>query len=362
MVGDTESVYYYDNGYLDYEKRGTQELWYFYDSFGNLSVLNYHDGNGNYTTYYVVTNSRGDVEGLYNTAGGLVAGYVYDSWGNVISVSDASGNEITATNHIGNINPIRYRGYYYDAETGFYYVSSRYYDPEVGRFLNADGQINNDILGCNLYAYCGNNPVMRADDSGEGWWVAACAIVGGLVGGVARVASNVATGKKWNKGVLGAVAGGATAGAIFAVTGDAVVSSYTGALVESAVNEFVSYRPQLSKANGRSKPKKATNINISNSLKTVCKDTAVNGTLSLMTGNMAGNVGYVNSKWIKPQKFKSSFIGNYAKKAHGQSAVQGSFDATVNMMMDLQSFLGYGQTGQNAIVTLYPIMQVGPAR
>ena len=75
--------------------------------------------------------------------------------------------------HIANVNPIRYRGYYYDVETGFYYLQSRYYDPEVGRFINADGLVSTGqgVLGFNMYAYCGNNPVNRADPTGESWAV-----------------------------------------------------------------------------------------------------------------------------------------------------------------------------------------------
>ena len=74
-------------------------------------------------------------------------------------------------NHIANVNPIRYRGYYYDTETGFYYVSSRYYDPEIGRWINADGYVSTGqgVLGYNMFAYCGNNPVNRVDPTGQFW-------------------------------------------------------------------------------------------------------------------------------------------------------------------------------------------------
>ncbi len=87
-------------------------------------------------------------------------------------MTDGSGNDVSVNNnHMGNINPLRYRGYYYDTETGFYYLNSRYYDPETGRFINADGVIgsNQDLISYNLYAYCGNNPVNRSDPSGAFW-------------------------------------------------------------------------------------------------------------------------------------------------------------------------------------------------
>lgn len=80
--------------------------------------------NNNVQKYYIAINSRGDVEKIYNSAKELVAQYSYDTWGKVISISDNKGNEITSPNHIGNLNPIRYRGYYYDEEIGLYYLGA----------------------------------------------------------------------------------------------------------------------------------------------------------------------------------------------------------------------------------------------
>ena len=95
--------------------------------------------------------------------------YVYDAWGNH-AVLDSNGNDRTDTSHIGNRNPIRYRGYFYDVETGLYYLQTRYYDPEIGRFLNMDDVAYADLEqfhGLNLYAYCGTNPVNYVDPSGH---------------------------------------------------------------------------------------------------------------------------------------------------------------------------------------------------
>ena len=100
--------------------------------------------------------------------------------GKLISVTDGSGVDVSSSaGHIANVNPLRYRGYYYDTETGFYYLNSRYYDPETGRFINADGVIgaNQDLTSYNLYAYCGNNPINRADSDGQAWWHIALACV-----------------------------------------------------------------------------------------------------------------------------------------------------------------------------------------
>ena len=94
--------------------------------------------------------------------------YTYDAWGNNV-VSNANNVIISDANHIGNLNPFRYRGYYYDSDTKLYYLKTRYYDPETGRFISQDGVEYLDpdtINGLNLYAYCANNPVMNVDPNG----------------------------------------------------------------------------------------------------------------------------------------------------------------------------------------------------
>ena len=102
-------------------------------------------------------------------------------------------NSNTSSSFIGNINPFRYRGYYYDAETGFYYLQTRYYDPTICRFINADNyELVAQLAGSkelNMYAYCRNNPIMFTDETGEGFLTAliiigVCALIGGVVGGV----------------------------------------------------------------------------------------------------------------------------------------------------------------------------------
>ena len=166
-VNGVKSTFEYVGGKLVYEKRGNMDIYYQYDSNGNLSAIRYVDGTED-NIYYTVCNSRGDVEAIYGGGGGLKARYIYDTWGNTVKIVDVNGNEITDKNTVGYINPIRYRGYYYDAETGFYYLQSRYYDPETGRFLNADGYVStgSGVLDTNMFAYCGNNPVNMSDHFG----------------------------------------------------------------------------------------------------------------------------------------------------------------------------------------------------
>ena len=168
-VDGTEYTYEYAGGLLMYETRGTAKFWYYYDANGILYNVKYTlvDGGTTYS-YYYTHNTRGDIIEIYNGSGNLVAKYEYDDWGNVLSVKDGSGNAITNQNHIGNLNPFRYRGYYLDTETGLYYLMSRYYDPVVHRFINADGyfQAGGGILDTNMSAYCGNNPINFYDPTG----------------------------------------------------------------------------------------------------------------------------------------------------------------------------------------------------
>ena len=103
-------------------------LRYTYDALGALSGIQYTNGGGTWHNYIVRCTLSGDVDQIFSTSGKLVARYIYDTWGSTLSVIDSNGKAITDPLHIANINPIRYRGYYFDAETGLYYLQSRYYE------------------------------------------------------------------------------------------------------------------------------------------------------------------------------------------------------------------------------------------
>jgi RHS repeat-associated protein len=129
--------------------------------------------------YYYLLNAQGDVVGLIDSTGALVVQYTYDAWGRLISTTG------TLATTLGVNNPLRYRGYVYDTETGLYYLQSRYYNPEMGRFINADSQLTSrSVTGLNLFAYCNNNPVIYVDTSGQFPWLVTIVLIGSaLIGG-----------------------------------------------------------------------------------------------------------------------------------------------------------------------------------
>ena len=168
----------------------TAVLDFIYDESGKPFALKYSTNGTSFQTYYYVLNLQGDVVKLIHYIPGFeyesVATYEYDAWGNILS---SSGK-------LAEINPLRYRGYYYDSETGFYYLQSRYYDPENHRFINADSYAStdsSDAIACNMFAYCGNNPVLNLDPTGEWSWKGFLAGIATVAVGVAAVALTVVT-------------------------------------------------------------------------------------------------------------------------------------------------------------------------
>lgn len=154
-VSGFTTYYYWDGNRLAGEITGSNITQYLYDASGIIGMKY----NSNY--YYFEKNILGDILAVYNSNGAIVASFTYDSFGN-----------FTASGSMVNLVKFRYRGYYYDAETGFYYLQNRYYDPTICRFISADKgsllpTLANSIGELNLYVYCNNNPIMLADPTGE---------------------------------------------------------------------------------------------------------------------------------------------------------------------------------------------------
>ena len=241
-VNGTTTQYYWLNGILEGQKTGNEYIIFLYDENGDAYGMIVKNGNTeNY--YYYVFNVQGDVIGILDNSGTNVVEYTYDEWGSILSTTG------TLATTIGQKNPIRYRGYYYDTETGFYSLQSRYYDPEICRFINADNPETTtadfeNFAQYNLFVYCFNNPVKLFDETGT-WpsWATKLAIgVGAIVIGAAVVAATAATG--------GAAA--AFVGATIAGFKAAAVSGAIGAAVGAGTNA-VSHRRSTGSWNGAGK-------------------------------------------------------------------------------------------------------------
>ena len=212
-VNGTTYNYHYLGDQLVELTWGGNKLHFTYDSTGPLSV------NCNGTEYFYVKNAQGDVTGLVTTSGARVVTYTYDAWGNPLSTTGSLATTLGAQ------NPLRYRGYVYDTETGLYYLQSRYYNPGWGRFIGADSfstiaiSLDSALWDKNLFSYCDNNPISRADDGGQFWHFIAGAVVGGFFGAI----SGKAGGGSVSDILISTVAGAANG--LLAASGAGMITS-----------------------------------------------------------------------------------------------------------------------------------------
>ena len=179
-VNGVTTHYVYSGNLLISEYTDTATIVYIYDVNGSPIGFRYRlntYADDVWDTYWYVKNVQGDIVDIYSSAGVKLVTYKYDAWGNTTVAYSNNGANTTAVN-----NNLTYRGYYYDSDLGLYYLQSRYYDPVICRFINADGYVTTGqgLTGYNMFAYCGNNPVMRVDPNGEGW-ILFIALVGILV-------------------------------------------------------------------------------------------------------------------------------------------------------------------------------------
>ena len=215
-VNGTKTQYYLNGSTILTQITGDNRFDFFYDENGLLLGFSYNGAK-----YYYIRNLQSDIIGILDNSGNQVVSYTYDSWGKLLSI------EGSAKDTIGVQNPFRYRGYYYDTETGFYYLNSRYYDPSVGRFLNGDAEmagIGGAIRGYNLFAYCFNNPVNAIDLSGNmpKWLVG----VFNIVSGGLQMAAGIILGAATSWSGVGAVAGG-----LLVANGAATITQGIGQIV-----------------------------------------------------------------------------------------------------------------------------------
>ena len=207
-VGSTTYDFTTLSGLVTRQTGGGKTIDFVYDENNQPLAMKYNN-----TLYYYVLNAQGDVVCIVDSSRNTVASYTYDPWGKIISSSGT----------LADINPLRYRGYYYDSETGFYYLQSRYYDPEIGRFINADSYASTDatgLLSTNMFAYCENDPVNKSDPTGEVAPILV-AMAGGALVGIAE---------QFMTDVIYAMVTGQSLDACFSSVGTYVSSAVGGAM------------------------------------------------------------------------------------------------------------------------------------
>ena len=214
-------------------------LYFHYDSSGEVIGFT-RTANGTDTEYFYVKNLQGDILKVITATGTEVAAYTYNAWGKLL----------TSSGDLADVNPLRYRGYYYDVETGLYYLQSRYYDPETCRFINPDAFATTDadgVLSANMFAYCENNPIRNTDYVGAiGIDTLISAGIGAATGAITSLISGIAAGDTGTK-LLTDVAIGAAAGAFSGPITSAAVAVYDaykcykeGVSIEGCVIVFAS--------------------------------------------------------------------------------------------------------------------------
>ena len=187
-------------------------------------------------TYFYEKNLQGDIIAVYDANGVKKVSYVYNAWGATTTTYHNGASASTVS------NPFTYRGYYYDKETGLYYVSSRYYDPEIGRWISPEPNVyagafdsGSGLVGYNVYAYCANNPVNFSDPTGEFILTAlivgavAGAVIGGAIGGTVAYNSAKSSGLEGSD-LFWATAGGVGKGALIGGVAGGLVGA-TGGVV-----------------------------------------------------------------------------------------------------------------------------------
>ena len=173
------------------EKKNGVWQHYLYDGSGQLMAIRYKGAD-----YYYIRDGLMSITGLVDANGVAVVNYRYDSWGILTGITGSMAGTL------GKDNPYRFKGYYYDEETGMYYLKSRYYQPEICRFISADSydvltQSPMALVDTNLYNYCDNNPVYREDENGQFWNIVIPALIGAAVGTFLTWAATSATGQEY---------------------------------------------------------------------------------------------------------------------------------------------------------------------
>ncbi|MBO5631591.1 MAG: RHS repeat-associated core domain-containing protein, partial [Aeriscardovia sp.] len=311
---------------------GTNTMYFQYDSSGNPAGFLYNGAQ-----YFYLTNQMGDVIGITDNTGALIATYTYGAWGDVLSVTPATAGNTTQL-AIANTNPLRYRGYYQDQETGYYYLQSRYYDSYVSRFINADNIIISRIIksetaGTNLFAYCYNSSPSYEDSTGQFTLkiYLAMAIVSAVIAALSQIITNIVKRHYRGRKIFRNVTGYATGMAVNNVILMALIkrpalrkysnllAAFSGALVQSFI-DCVERRIITGK-----KTLKGLTF-------AIIKNTAYG-----YVGNFLGaRFKKTNPGWFQPKTLRSFFSKSYGQKLLQQSGISAAISLALSLLPSKQ--------------------------
>ena len=311
---------------------GTNTMYFQYDNSGNPAGFLYNGAQ-----YFYLTNQMGDVIGIADSTGSLIATYTYGAWGEVLAVTPATAGNTTQL-AIANTNPLRYRGYYQDQETGYYYLQSRYYDSYVSRFINADNIIISRIIksetaGTNLFAYCYNSSPSYEDSTGQFTLkiYLAMAIVSAVIAALSQIITNIVKRHYRGRKIFRNVTGYATGMAVNNVILMALIkrpalrkysnllAAFSGALVQSFI-DCVERRIITGK-----KTLKGLTF-------AIIKNTAYG-----YVGNFLGaRFKKTNPGWFQPKTLRSFFSKSYGQKLLQQSGISAAISLALSLLPSKQ--------------------------
>ena len=334
--------YIYVGELLIGEKQDNQMIEYIYDE---QNLVGFQITTDSVTeTYYYVKNLQKDITKIIDETGKEVVSYIYDAYGNIVSTKGSKKDTI------GKINPYRYRGYYYDIETQLYWVSSRYYSPELCRWISPDSIEYLDpqsINGLNLYAYCGNDPINKYDPTGHFgiWALVAITAASMLIGGTAQLVSNAMAGKTGSelwRGVAGAAVGAgvnALALCLAMPTGGAslFIAAGASAIAQTGVDTLETV------IRGEEVDVGQTFI-----------DLGLNFVTTLAGNYLGGKMVPTNRGWIQTQRFWSVFTKPYGQKILLQTAIGAGLSGTVNFIRK-NDWSKYKPIIPMPVLPLYPL-------
>lgn len=323
-VNGVKHTYILSGSKIISESWGIHFCIYLYDESGSPIGMQYRTSSmakDVFYTFWFEKNLQGDIVAVYNDSGVKLITYKYDAWGNFTRTI----NNISGTNRSALYNPFAYRGYYYDSETSLYYLNSRYYDSNVGRFINADMYVytGQGILSNNMFAYCNNNPVINADSRGTFF----NAIIGGLVGGIVGGITAAINGDNIWAGVGIGAATGAVAGLCVDI---AVATGGVGAIVIAGAGGML--------ASGVSYAATETVNGRDIDMGTLVFEATVGGVFNIVSfGTAGGSMAKVGGKVIDnlTKNFASSLMENTTRKVAGKIAYKSATGVAKNIAKNI---------------------------